>query len=402
MIGDRMRQARLAAGLTLDEVTGRLAHLGQVITKQGLSKYEHNKSIPKASFLLKLAEALGVKSSYFLEEPALRVRWLAFRKHPRLAPTRQAQIQATALHVAEGQVRLASVFYPDERPQLPRVGPIRTFADAETAAERLREAWGLGDAPIESVTRAVEDHGGVVVGWKHDEGRFDGLAGWANGAIPVIVTNTSVAPDRRRFSLAHELEHLLAWQPGAPDDQDEQLAHRFAGAFLVPREVVRRELGVKRRHLSFEELGLLKGTYGMSMQAWVHRARDLDIIDEGHYHSLWDEFTRRQWRIREPVECVTPEEPTRLKQMTLRALAEGIITEEQALALCPGSVEPRPLAHPAGRRYTATELMRLPFEARERILAEQSKQAVEAYQTNPALTDFEAFGEDDLYDDYPE
>jgi hypothetical protein len=46
--------------------------------------------------------------------------------------------------------------------------------------------------------------------------------------------------------------------------------------------------------------------------------------------------------------------------------------------------------------------MRLPFEERERILAEQAALAEEEYRTNPDLTDFEAFGEDDLYDEYPE
>ncbi len=404
MIGDRMRQARLAAGLTLAEVAERLGAAGQSITKQGISKYEHNRSTPKASFLLKLAQALGVRSAYFVEEPDLRIEWLAFRKDATLSLTRQEQIRARARNVAEGQYDLWLTLYPERESQFPQIGPIRTFADAEAAALQLRDAWGLGDAPIESVTQSIEDHGGVVVGWPDDEGTFDGLAAWLNQSAPLIVTNTSVAPDRRRFNLAHEMEHLLSHRQGPVSEDEEPLAHRFAGAFLVPAEVARRELGERRRHLTFEELGLLKCRYGLSMQAWVHRAHELDIIDDGLYHALRAEFVSRNLRKREPAEwaCDAPEEPLRLRQMVLRAFAEGIITEERALQLCPGCLTPQPLARPEGRTYTATELMRLPFEERERILAEQAALAEEEYRTNPELTEFEAFGEDDLYDEYPE
>ncbi|WIG59423.1 MAG: hypothetical protein OJF49_002170 [Ktedonobacterales bacterium] len=54
------------------------------------------------------------------------------------------------------------------------------------------------------------------------------------------------------------------------------------------------------------------------------------------------------------------------------------------------------------RRYTALELMKLPLAERHRILEEAAEEAAEEYRTNPELTDFEAFGEDDLYDDHPE
>ncbi|MBE0467422.1 MAG: helix-turn-helix transcriptional regulator, partial [Candidatus Desulforudis sp.] len=72
MIGDRMRQARLSVGLTLEEVVERLGH---IITKQGLSKYENNKSIPKPDFLARLGEVLGVKTAYFLYEPRVQIKW---------------------------------------------------------------------------------------------------------------------------------------------------------------------------------------------------------------------------------------------------------------------------------------------------------------------------------------
>lgn len=64
--------------------------------------------------------------------------------------------------------------------------------------------------------------------------------------------------------------------------------------------------------------------------------------------------------------------------------------------LAPGEVPASP------RQYTALELMKLPLAERHRILEEAAEEAAEEYRTNPDLTEFDAFGEDDLYDDHPE
>lgn len=52
-----------------------------------------------------------------------------------------------------------------------------------------------------------------------------------------------------------------------------------------------------------------------------------------------------------------------------------------------------------GRRWTATELRKLPPEQRDAILEAAAALAEEDYCTNPQLTAFEAFGEDDLHGD---
>jgi transcriptional regulator with XRE-family HTH domain len=59
MIGNRIRQARLATGLTLEAVVERLKELGESITRQGLSNYENNKRGPGPATLMKLAKALN-------------------------------------------------------------------------------------------------------------------------------------------------------------------------------------------------------------------------------------------------------------------------------------------------------------------------------------------------------
>ncbi len=68
--------------------------------------------------------------------------------------------------------------------------------------------------------------------------------------------------------------------------ESEGLAHRFGSSFLVPPPVVRKELGERRRALSFEELGMLKCKYGMSMAAWMYAAKAHAIIPEACYRSI--------------------------------------------------------------------------------------------------------------------
>lgn len=51
--------------------------------------------------------------------------------------------------------------------------------------------------------------------------------------------------------------------------------------------------------------------------------------------------------------------------------------------------------------YSAIELMKLPLKERLKILACTAAEAEVLYASDKRLTDFEAFGEDDLYDTTP-
>lgn len=53
------------------------------------------------------------------------------------------------------------------------------------------------------------------------------------------------------------------------------------------------------------------------------------------------------------------------------------------------------------QHYTARELMKLPPHERNRILEKQAVLAEPLYRNDPELTDFEAFGDDDIYDETP-
>ncbi len=62
------------------------------------------------------------------------------------------------------------------------------------------------------------------------------------------------------------------------------------------------------------------------MQAWIYRARDLDIISEATFNRLFREFGRRGWRETEPGDQLPSEQPQRMKRLVLRALAKNVIS----------------------------------------------------------------------------
>ncbi len=359
MLGQRLRQARLAAGLSLEDLAGRLE---QPLTKQALSKYERGLSQPPPSRIADLAAALHVRTSSLLAESDVEIEWVAYRKLQRLSKSRQEQVTAVATQRLEGEVRLRELFHLGERHDLPGPIDVQQLHDCDYAAAAVRLRWDLGDRPVDSLIERIEEHGCAVVVWPEEWG-FDGLSGWAN-QTPVLVLNQSVPPDRLRFNAAHELGHLVMKRT-EDGKKDEQFAHRFAASFLVPAEAARRELGERRRGLEMEELGLLKQRWGLSMQAWVRRAHDLEIIGDELYRRLNMRFRRQGWHREEPFQYEAAESPTLLRRLVLRALAEGIITSEEANRLHPGSSggESEAIADRSLR-----DLARRPIEERHRAI----------------------------------
>lgn len=113
----------------------------------------------------------------------------------------------------------------------------------------------------------------------------------------------------------------------------EPIAHRFAGAFLVPAEALKRYLGEHRHQISFAELYLLKHHFEVSMQALARRAFDLSIISKARYTDLMREFRSRGWHRAEPGRPVDAEKSLRLELLARHAVAEGLITPRRAAEL---------------------------------------------------------------------
>ena len=115
----------------------------------------------------------------------------------------------------------------------------------------------------------------------------------------------------------------------------EKAAHRFAGAFLMPAEALRAEIGARRSAIGWDELFDLKRIFGVSVQALTCRCRDLGIFTPSVAQRLFREFSRLGWRrppYQEPL-AMPGEMPKRFDRLCFRALAEGVISGVKAAEL---------------------------------------------------------------------
>lgn len=331
-LGERLKGARKRAGLTLRALGERVG-----VSAQAISKYERGLDVPGSEVLIRLAKVLGVSLEWLLRPTMLDGQSVVpvYRSHrSRLGAQQRAQIRAQVEEWLERYLTIENIL--DEPlsfvlPEIPR--NVAKEEEVEDVAEALRRAWNLGEDAIPNLIATLEAQGirvGMIPGADH----FDALTFVLSSSQPVVVVKSGVPGDRQRMSLAHELGHLILKLPQEwGQKRVEKAVTRFAAAFLAPRSAVLRELGTLRTQLDPYELHLLKHRYGMSMQAWIHRAHDLGIIPSTMAKMWYQRFRQQGWHRREPGDPYPSEKTTRLERLVLRALQEQIIGEHRAAEL---------------------------------------------------------------------
>ena len=139
---------------------------------------------------------------------------------------------------------------------------------------------------------------------------------------PIVAVSSRWLGDRQRFTLAHELGHLLLAGRLDAEVNEEKACDRFAGAFLAPKAAVLQLLGQSRKGLEWQELFALKHEFGLSMAGWFQRAKQCGVITEAAHLALWKRFSAKGWRKDEPGDPVPREHPRLFEQLVYRALGE--------------------------------------------------------------------------------
>ena len=340
-IGQRIRVCRRASGLSLRDLEARIDNR---VTAQAISKYERDETMPSSGVLIALADALDVSVDYLASDGDIRLEAVDFRRKRLTSKREEAQVEARVLHLLERYLAVEEILrLPSAAWDMPREAPwpvLHDLAEAEHAALGLRTCWGLGLDPIPNLVELVEERGIKVLSMNLTN--IDGLTARVRredaSVASVIVVNQGDWGERQRFTIAHELGHMVL--DVAPKIDDEKAAHRFAGAFLMPAETLRVEIGKRRNSMGWRELFDLKRLFGVSVQALTYRCKDLGIFDNPLFRLLFDEFARRGWRsppYKEPW-AMPGEQPVRFERLCFRALAEGAISEARAAELLGHSV----------------------------------------------------------------
>ncbi len=281
----RLKQARMRAKLTMEELCRRL---DGAITKQTVSKYEQGKMMPDSSTLIKLGEVLGQNEDFFFRPIRANLEKVEFSFRKRSIGAMELNaLKAGVVDDVERHFEIDEILGLREEPFItvePEVEKISNIQEMRDCAQKVRDKWMLGQAPISNVMALLEENGVNVIMYDGIP-EFDGTSTTVEGR-PVIVLNRNVdMAERRRFTAMHELGHILFnpyFDEGLSDREVELLCHAFSSEMLLPTEAVRRHF----RHYTDATFGALcyvQARYGISIDAIMHKLKEMEIIDRNQY-----------------------------------------------------------------------------------------------------------------------
>jgi len=343
MIGNRLKRAREASGHSLRELE---AAIHSQVSAQAIGKYERNEMMPGSSVLIALAKALNVSQDFLLSDREIELTGVDFRKAPQAGNKETRAVQAAVLDRVERYLELEELFPGADfywTAPKNKEFDIHKIDDAENAANILRKLWKLGIDPIPAMAELLEEKGIKVIALNLPE-NISGSKAFVQRPnaqdVPVIVVNDKHSGARQRFTLAHELAHLVLRFNGLNDSEQEKAADCFAGAFIMTKEMTELLLGAHRKSISLGELAELKQLFKVSIPALVVRCTQLAILPKATAGRLWDQIKLQNWNnpgSKEPVH-IPPEKPKRMERLCMRAVSEGAISESRAAELLQISV----------------------------------------------------------------
>ncbi len=282
-IGNNLKRIRLLKSLSLEKA-GKLLNMSAV----AVDKYEKGFIIPNSSKLIEFANAYDVKVLDLLKSyNAPEMKFTAFRKKQRLTGKNLDLLKEIIQNKVTDYLEVVELNNTDSNSIKMKKYSCDSLDDAENASERFRKDFKLSiNQPMPDLMSILENLGILIILIDNIDNKFsdfDGLSEVVNG-VPVIVILKDTDGARQRFTLAHELGHLLL---DINDNLDEEkVCNRFASALLMPKESVINEFGNNRNRISFYEIKAFKLEYKVSMAAIIYRLKELEIISEYTYKNM--------------------------------------------------------------------------------------------------------------------
>lgn len=332
----RLRQARILQKMSMDQLS---AKIGDLVTKQAISKYEAAKMMPNSTVLIALATALDVDADYFFRPFTFDLEnfQVSFRKKSDTSAKDISALKVRIQDEVERYLEIEEILGKENAQIVPLEG--ETLSTAEQMREqaiKVRQDWQLGLDAIGNVQDVLEAHGIKVICTDAPKG-FDGVSGVVNGKHLVVVLNrTQEHVERRRFTALHELGHLLYNKRFASNltlREKENLCNAFASEMLLPSETLQRIFRPGEK-ISTSELRQLQMVYGISIDAIMHKLNEIGIISDSKYKSYCIRKNQDE-ALKKYVEdtCYKEELSTKFMTMVYAAAAKDLISTSKAASL---------------------------------------------------------------------
>jgi transcriptional regulator with XRE-family HTH domain len=301
-LAERVRALLAAHGMEHKELARVLG-----IDPSGLSRALSGQREFKSVEIALIAEALGVHVGVLLDEspsahPDIH---MAARRQPGQSPAVEA-----ALNRVQTLVSVNALLPPS--PSTPQFNWLVSssaspWLQGDELAGQVRAQLtvkdGLLPADLSDLSELLENELGIDVALEPLPRGLDGLS-VATGGLRLALVSTYGAAPRRRWTLAHELGHLVAGDSQqvhldenlfSSRSPDETRANAFAAAFLMPESSLRSD--IRKQKLTPELVIGLLGKYGVSLDALAFRLHNLQLVNANgrdRIRAMWPQLSAQR------------------------------------------------------------------------------------------------------------
>ncbi|MBN2661835.1 MAG: ImmA/IrrE family metallo-endopeptidase [Tannerellaceae bacterium] len=332
VFAQRLKSARIMKGFSMDALCNVMGHM---VSKQSLSKYENAKMLPDSTVLIALSKALEVSVDYLFRPYQIEMPSIEFRKKSRLKVTEVNSIKEKVRDRIESYFEIENMLdiNAEFKVDFSNIS-VQRAEDVKALALRLRREWNLGEDAIGNIISILEDNEVKVIELNASK-EFDGLSGYVNHSFPIIVLNNNFTAERKRFTALHELGHLLLnFDPSLSQIEKESYCNLFANEMLIPGKQFIRQIGSSRKDISLLELIPLQKQFGISIDALMYKAKELNVISEQRYRTYCIKKNGDPGLKEMANECrYSKEYSDRFERLIYRAVASEVISYSKAAAL---------------------------------------------------------------------
>lgn len=332
-IGNRIKELRIQKGFSQEDLA-----LRANFSKSYIQKFEEGQREVKSSQLVQLAEALDMDISDIISSTnyistEFAVKNIEFREAHKI----EFGVDYFEKKILNFLYKKHAAYSRLERilnEQIVFTNPLKNFGvienneSVEIATKILRKKWKFENTPIYDLITFLEDLGIKIFEVVEDQD-FVGFSCWVK-STPIIVINTrNTDISRRRFTVLHELAHLLlSFKSDENKDDIEHYCDQFAGAMLLPQEVLFSY--VNSISITLEELKRIKSKYGISVLAILVRMVNVRLISWEKYREWRDMYN--SWTQKES-EYNGKENIGRFNYLLAKGLREGLLSKDLASEL---------------------------------------------------------------------
>lgn len=340
IIPSRITEAREARAMSMADLADKIG-----ITRQSVSKYEKSIANPSPETLQAISLILDFPIDFFYKEQMGNITngsSLFFRSKSNITKKIKTACKCQIKWTNEVKIQLEK--YVDfVKPDIHLIDTDYenlSDADIEELALNIRHIWKLDDDPINDLIGLLENKGIIVAQFAtNDHCKFSGIdafSSWKEGTPYILYHSTQKSAVRTRFSLLHELGHLIMHSSISEEESTRKIivdladkqADAFAAAFLLPATSFPKDI----HSTSLNSLEIIKQKWGAAMSTIIRRCKTLNLLSDHQINYLNRQMTTKKYWRKEPLDdVITIAAPEILRDAVYLLIDNKIITKNSLL-----------------------------------------------------------------------